>query len=199
MMVRSETQLDPKTEAVLARLCERLGFLNKTQAVKLPYLVDVMAQHLLGRRLAATRFEAWDQGVVAPEIYRFLTYHSEPDPVFRVEPAQYSESAVRVTLHGPAREPLAPEEREIVDLVANEYGRLPVEQLGRITKRLNTELGPEDWGTNAAVKLDEDSFLRLSPHWQDLYERIAASDLDDRRLWSEPIGDPGEYLRRALA
>ncbi len=68
MMVRSETRLDLKTEAVLARLCERLGFLNKTQAVKLPYLVDVMAKHLLGRRLAETRFEAWDQGVVAPEI-----------------------------------------------------------------------------------------------------------------------------------
>ena len=33
--------MNPKLSAVLARLCERLGPLFSTQAVKLPYLVDV--------------------------------------------------------------------------------------------------------------------------------------------------------------
>src|SRR6185295_17183361 len=194
-----EARLDPKTEAVLARLCEKLGGLYKTQAVKLPYLVDVVAQHSLGRRLTGIRFEAWDQGVVAPEIYRFFTHHPESDPVFQVEPARFSESAVRIKARlGAVREPLNEEEQEIVDLVACEYGRLPVEQLGRVTKRLNTELGPENWGTNAPVKLDEDSFLRLSPRWQDLYERIAAADLDDRSLWSQLIDDPKDVVRQLL-
>src|SRR5262245_52610215 len=195
----TETRLDPKTEAVLARFCERLGFRYKTQAVKLPYLADVVAKHVLDRRLVDLRFQAWDQGVVAPEIYKFFTHHREPDPVFRVEPAQYSESAVRISLRGAPQRALTDEEREIVDFVADEYGRLPVEQLGRVTKRLNTELPIEKWGSNAEVRIDEEAYLRLSPHWQELYESIAASDLNDQSLWGEPIEDSGEYLRRALA
>ncbi len=43
--------LDPKLKAVLARLCEKRGSLFKTQAVKLPYLVDVVATHVLGESI----------------------------------------------------------------------------------------------------------------------------------------------------
>lgn len=60
------------------------------------------------------------------------------------------------------------------------------------------KFAPADWGTNATA-VDEDVALRLCPEWQALLERIAAADLDDRSLWSEPILDPAEYLRRALA
>lgn len=49
-------------------------------------------------------------------------------------------------------------------------------------------------GTSVPVEPDEDSALLL-----ELCKRIAVGDFDDRSLWSEPILDPGEYLRRALA
>jgi hypothetical protein len=42
---RRTTSLPPRLEAVLARLCKRLGPMTKTKAVKLPYLVDVVARH----------------------------------------------------------------------------------------------------------------------------------------------------------
>jgi hypothetical protein len=64
--------------------------------------------------------------------------------------------------------------------------------------RFEPKFAPADWGTNATA-VGEDAELRLCPEWQHLLEQIAAADLDDRSLWGEPILDPAEYLRRALA
>jgi hypothetical protein len=53
--------------------------------------------------------------------------------------------------------------------------------LGNLTKRLTTEIPPED------------------PAWQSLCERISEADLDDRSRWSEPINDdPLAAFTRAL-
>ena len=58
---------------------------------------------------------------------------------------------------------------------------------------------PETWGTNQLAAINEDAFLRLSPAWQSLCERISEQDLDDRSRWSEPINDdPLTAFTRAL-
>ena len=66
------TGMNPRMTAVLARLCEQLGPLFKTQAVKLPYLVDVVAKSVLGHTIANGTYQAWEHGVVAREVYRFM-------------------------------------------------------------------------------------------------------------------------------
>ena len=194
-----QARLSPKLAAVLARLCERLGPLYTTQAVKLPYLVDVVANHVLGRPIAGGTYETWEHGVVTREIFRFVKYESSA-PVFRLEKHAFSESGKRIALAGgPLHTRLTPKELEVVDFVAQEYGRMPVEQLGHLTKRLNTEVGPDGWGTNRRAAMDEDAYLRLSPDWQELCERIAGENLDDRSRWSEPIQEnPKAHFRRAL-
>jgi uncharacterized phage-associated protein len=183
-----------KLTAVLARLCERLGSIFSTQAVKLPYLVDVVARQVLGQPIANATYQTWEHGVVAREVFRFIKHEAgSGSDLFRIEPHPYSESGKRIGLAvgaspGPV---LSKDELAIVDFVADEYGHIAPEQLGYLTKRLNTEMPPEAWGTNRAAAVDEDAFLRLNPEWQQLCERIGAADLDDRSSWSEPIeGDP---------
>jgi uncharacterized phage-associated protein len=192
--------LDRKLEAVLARLCKRLGPLFKTHAVKLPYLVDVVAHHELGRRITEGTHQAWEHGVVTREVFRFITHGALPGSPFRIESHPFSESGKRISLAESLREEvLDSKELAIVDFVAEEYGKLPAEQLGRVTKRLNSELAPEQWGSNAPAGVDEDAWLRLDPHWQDLCETLASVNLDDRSLWSGPVqDDPLGHLRRAL-
>ena len=58
--------LPPKLEAVLIRL-GRAATLNVTQAVKLPYLMDVIAVHVLGRRITEASHKTWDKGIVTNE------------------------------------------------------------------------------------------------------------------------------------
>ena len=53
---------------VLERICERLGSVNKTQAVKLPYLVDTVAARVLGRPITSAAYETWRHGVVCPPL-----------------------------------------------------------------------------------------------------------------------------------
>lgn len=191
--------MNPKLKAVLARLCERLGPLFTTQAVKLPYLVDVVANQVLGQPIANGTYQTWEHGVVAKEVFGFIKHGSSE--LFRVEPHPYSESGKRISL---AREVnlgsvLTPEELAIIDFVADEYGHIAPEQLGHLTKRLNTEKPPEAWGTNQTAALNEDTFLRLGPEWQSLCEKISEANLDDRSRWSEPINDdPMAAFRRAL-
>jgi hypothetical protein len=196
-----ENALSPAMRAVLARLCERLGSLFLTQAVKLPYLVDVLAAQLLGRPIAGGTYETWEHGVVAREVFRFFRYQAEGDPVFRVEPHEYSESGKRISLWGAAPElgTLLPEGLAIVDFAAAEFGGIAPEQLGYLTKRLNTEVPPEAWGTNARAALNEESFLRLSADRRLLCERISEADLDDRSQWGESVNaDPKAAFLRAL-
>jgi hypothetical protein len=193
--------MSPKLRAVLARLCERLGPLFSTQAVKLPYLVDVVAKHLLGQAVAGGTYQTWEHGVVTKEVFRFLKHEAGGDPVFRVERHSYSESGKRISLAGGSEivSALSPAELAVVDFIADEYGHVAPEQLGYLTKRLNTEIPAETWGTNASAAVSEETFLRLNPEWQSLCERISEKDLDDRTKWSEPINaDPMAYFMRAL-
>ena len=47
----AQISLPDKLKAVLARLCEQLGPITRTKAVKLPYLVDVVANQVLGHAI----------------------------------------------------------------------------------------------------------------------------------------------------
>ncbi len=193
--------MSPKLSAVLARLCERLGPLFSTQAVKLPYLVDVVANQMLGAPIANGTYQTWEHGVVTKEVFRFIKHGAQTDGRFHVELHQYSESGKLISLAAPVElgAVLSPDELAIVDFIADEYGHIAPEQLGHLTKRLNTELPPETWGTNADAAVNQDAFLRLSPEWQDLCQRIRETDLDDRSQWSEPINaDPIAHFLRAL-
>lgn len=197
----SGRSLNPKLKAVLARLCDKLGPVFTTQAVKLPYLVDVIASQVLGHSIGGATYEAWEHGVVAREVFRFVEHEAEADEVFHVEPHQYSESGKLISLAADIdlSPVLSPEELAVIDFVADEYGSIAPEQLGHLTKLLNTEMPPEAWGTNAGAAVNQDAFLRLSPSWQELCQRISEEDLDDRRKWSEPIdANPLAHFMRAL-
>src|SRR5436305_431780 len=100
--IEVEGGMNPKLTAVLARLCERLGPLFSTQAVKLPYLVDVIANQVLGQPIANGTYQTWEHGVVAKEVFRFIKHEvrekTAADALFRVEPHPYSESGKRIAL-----------------------------------------------------------------------------------------------------
>lgn len=183
----------PKLEAVLARLCEKLGSLYKTQAVKLPYLVDVIAAHKLGHRITDATFEAWKQGVVAREAWVGVTY-PRADCLFRVEQPEFDEGWT-VTLAGRSAVSLSPEDLAVVDFVAEQYGTMTVQDLGSLTKALNPEIPRERWGSNAQPAINEDAYARLSEGWQDLWRELPFLDLTDSSQWSDPIEEPDEYFR----
>lgn len=192
--------MNPRMTAVLARLCERLGPLFKTQAVKLPYLVDVVAKSVLGHTIANGTYQTWEHGVVAREVYRFIEHEAEGNDLFKVRRHAHSEGGKKIALAGASwLDPLSPEEIAVVDSVADLYGKMPPEALGYLTKQMNTEIAPEEWGSNHAASVGEDAFLRLSPDWQRLCARINTEDLNDRTRWGEPINDdPMGHLLRAL-
>lgn len=191
-----ETILPPKLEAVLAALCLRLGPLTTTKAVKLPYLVDVLATNILGRALTEGTHQTWDYGVVTREVYQAMK-REKVGSRFRLRPHDYSESGMLVELVGDAPR-LAPEEEALVQEVAKRFGHLDAESLGALTKSLNTELGPEAWGQNHKASLGEDAFLRMSPESQALHRLLPALDLDDPSKRGPAIDDPRAYLRQAL-
>ena len=195
MMTTSPHSLSPKLEAVLAELASRLGPMFKTQAVKLPYLVDVVARHALGRPITEGTHQTWEHGVVTKEVYRFVKYH-EGGTRFAVEPHEYSESGQTIRLKGEVPATLTDPEKAIVDYVAAEYGSLSMEQLGLLTKRMNTERAPEEWGSNHEARVDEEAYLRMSLAWQDLAERLSNLDLEDQSLWGEDLSkDPKAFVR----
>jgi uncharacterized phage-associated protein len=183
----------PKLEAVLARLCERLGSLYKTQAVKLPYLVDVIAAHDLGHRITDATFEAWAQGVVAREAWVGVTY-PPAGCLFRVERPEFDEGWT-IKLAGKPSAGLSPEELRVVDFVADRYGAMTVQDLGALTKALNPAIPRERWGSNTQPAINEDAFARLSESWQTLWRELPFLDLSDPSQWSEPIEDPDEHFR----
>lgn len=152
---------DEKLEAVLARLCQDKGDLWTTQAVKLPYLVDLVAEHVLGARLTRSQHKAWDLGVVTARAWGLIK-KEKGGRHFGVYGDPYAEGA-RLTLKDPSiAERLTEEERAIVDFVAAEYGELSVAELGQLTKALNPEV--ERWGGRQPVPLTEEAYKRL-PIW----------------------------------
>ena len=186
-----------KLEAVLARLCETAGPLVKTKAVKLPYLVDVVATHVLGRRITEGSHQTWDYGVVTREVYRLIT-HGRDNPLFRIKPHPFSESGQQIELSGPNSTRLSDDERAIVDFVAETYAGLDAGRLGTLTKSLNTHLDLDAWGSNQEAAEDEDAYARLSKSWQQFYAQAPDFDFADRSQWLETVDDPGEFVRRTL-
>jgi len=188
-----ESGFGPQLEAVLARLCQKLGSLYKTQAVKLPYLVDVIAAAELGKRVTEATFETWKQGVVAREAWVGVTYPSPTGP-FCVERPDFDEGWT-ITLKGAPPDRLTEDELRIVDLVAEKYGRMSAQDLGTLTKSLNPDVPRDRWGSNARPTINEDTYARLSEGWQSLWRKLPDLDLTDESQWGEPIEDPDEYFR----
>jgi len=186
--------LDPKLSAVLARLCERRGVLTKTQAAKLPYLVDVVAAHVLGHRMTSASHESWRYGVVAAEVWRFAK-PGQSGP-FLIEEQPYSEGRVLISLTGDPQAGLSAEEQEVVDFVADEFGGMDFDQLGKLTKAMNVEVA--SWGSNRAAKVDEDAYVRLMGRWDQVLARLERCDTEDESTWQELTGASIGELRKSL-
>src|SRR5580658_6738681 len=108
--------LPPRLQAVMIRVCKSAD-LNMTQAVKLPYLVDVVATHVLGGPITEGSHQTWDFGVVTSEAWRFLDTCGQTSSPFRVEPVRYSEEK-RVRVEDDAKDvELSPEQQQVVDFV----------------------------------------------------------------------------------
>ncbi|HEY2295161.1 MAG TPA: hypothetical protein VGM86_31035, partial [Thermoanaerobaculia bacterium] len=176
--------LPPKLKAVLIRL-GKTKQLNVTQAVKLPYLVDVVATHILGRKITEGHHKAWDHGVVTREVWHYLNKCVD-SPVFHLESVPLSEER-RVVIDVDEPAVLSPEEQAVVDFVAHELV-LRAGELGRLTKLMNP--GIPSWGQrDYAASVGEDAFERLSPEYREMAEHVASLTLDQLRSSSVPVED----------
>lgn len=187
--------LDPKMEAVLARLVAESpnGVLAKTQAVKLPYLVDVVATHALGQPITSGRYSPWAHGVVATEVYDLITsarYGGEPleGTPFAVEEPMGFEDRQTLVLQGDVPDLLTEEEAEVVDFVAIQFGGLDASRLGRLTKQMNSHV--KTWPSpGKAVRLNEPAYEVLPVGFDEVdaeiaLERLRAIEKDPDRLIS---------------
>lgn len=188
-------RLTPKLEAVLARLCQKLGTLTTTRAVKLPYLVDVVAKHYLSVPITGGTHETWKQGVVTSEVWSYVQQGGDINDPFVIRGL---ESGKEISLAGEPEGELSEIEEAVVDHVAEVYGGLDAAGLGKLTKSLNTHFEANAWGKNYRADLGEDSYARLSAGYQSFYGRLPHLDFANEKHWGEPIDDPYEYLRRKL-
>ena len=190
---------EARLEAVLAELCRRLGPLVLTKAVKLPYLVDVVAVRILGRPISSSTYQTWKWGVVNREIWDLIKYY-EGGEFFQVARHGWFGGGQEVRLRDVSiADRLTEAEREIVAFVADEFGRLDADELGKLTKSMNPEIEPAEWGQNQPANVSEDAYARLSVDWQDLWSHLQDSDLSDRAGWGQPIQDPRAYVRGVLS
>jgi hypothetical protein len=174
--------------------------LTTTKACKLPYLVDVVANRVLGKPITGGTHQTWDMGVVTREVWCYMRDNSDMHGPFIIEPHDFTETGVQIRLATGAEpdEPLADEEETVVDQVAEAFGRLDADSLGKLTKRINTHLDRQVWGHNHRAAVDEDAYARLAEGWQAFAEKLGTLDFSDETLWGSPIDDPAEYLRREL-
>lgn len=185
-----ERRLQPKLEAVLIRLGKGAR-LNVTQAVKLPYLVDVIAMHFLERPITEGNHQAWEHGVVTSEAWHYLDKIKESS-VFHLEPVRWSEEkSVVIDAEEPPGE-LTPEEQRIVDFVVGEFGGLKASELGRMTKFMNPDI--RSWGSNHMASLGPDAYDRMSADYQEMAERASSITLDQLRRLSTPVDDIEDAL-----
>ena len=168
--------LPPKLEAVLARAA--IGCkLNKTRAAKLPYLVDVVANHVLGRPITEGTHQTWERGVVTAEAWRCFDRGGNEN--FEVEPVPFSEEKVVKFVGGEPPDALSEEETAVVDAVLEEFGGTWAADLGKITKHMNPWV--PSWGANRHADVSEDAYDRLSSEYQSMVERAAKWTLDRLR------------------
>lgn len=189
---RLEAPIPPKLQAVLTRLIGQAPApLTITQAVKLPYLVDVLAHQVLGRSITEGRHETWSHGVVTSEAWHHL--HSlPPGAAFRVTPVPYSEE-IRVEAADEAAEAmLSADEQRIVDFVADEYAFVPATELGALTKRMNPSI--RGWGMNHPADTGGDAYERMTPEYIEMSEAVSGITLDQLRRGSHPISKPEDVI-----
>lgn len=151
---------DPKLEAVLARLCERLGDLWTMQAVKLPYLVDLVAHHVCKRPITTSAHKAWEHGVVTARAWGLMKKAKGGDH-FEVYGEPFVDGLRLKCISAPDVD-LTTDEREIVDFVADSFGALSTNDLAALTKDINP--GVSAWGGKKAMQLTADAYERL-PIW----------------------------------
>lgn len=175
---------DDRAEAVLARICSRVGSVGKTQAVKLPYLADVISKNMFGRLITQGRHETWKHGVVCRPLYELLTHESEARSPFRVRPLPWAEDSYEVSLADESAIDVDLPDREcaVVDFVADEYARMTARRLGRLTKRLNPE---SEWGQNQLADYGERAYDYLTPGFQEMADTVESLDLN--RVWEEAV------------
>lgn len=177
--------ISPKIESVLLRLVARAPRrLTITQAVKLPYLVDVLAQQVLGRRITEGGHEAWQHGVVTSGAWHYLSAQPAGGPL-RVVPSRFSEE-IWIEAADDAEDDLDEEERRIVDFVAEEYGFATASELGMLTKRMNPSI--RSWGSNHRADLGGDAYERMSPEYLEMIEAVEPVTLERLRRESTPMG-----------
>ncbi len=180
----SHRKLPPKVEAVLIRLGKG-ATLNVTQAVKLPYIVDVVANHVLGRPITEGTHETWEKGVVTREVWHFL--RKGKSPICHLEPVPWSEEQ-KLVIDAEAEEPvLTPEEERIVDFVAQEFGKMRAGELGRLTKVMNPEISK--WRSNKRADIGAKAAERLSEDYRAMAELAASWNLEKLRKESLPVAD----------
>ena len=183
--------LPPKLEAVMVRLCKSVP-LNKTQAVKLPYLVDVVAHRVLGRPISEGSHQAWDHGVVTSEAWHFLRACSREPQQFDVQPVPSSEEE-RISVSNDARDDaLSEDEKRVVDYVIQEFSMLRAGELGPMTKLMNPEIST--WGINRPADIGPDAFERMTDEYQDMAMDVARTSLDYLRRYSVPVGSIEEAI-----
>jgi hypothetical protein len=192
--MKKQPELDSRLSAVLARLIRRRGPLTKTQAAKLPYLVDVVALHALGARITGASHENWRWGVVAAEVWHFAKPGLRGG--FKIEELPYSEGSVLISLESDAPATLSKEREEVVDFVGDEFGSLGFEELGKLTKAMNLEV--TNWGNNDPAKVDEEAYARLMGRWDTILRRLETCNTEDENNWQELTGASIEELRKSL-
>jgi uncharacterized phage-associated protein len=182
--------LPTKLEAVLLRLGSTAA-LNITQAVKLPYLVDVVAKRVLGAPITEGIHQAWDHGVVTSQVWHYLSKRDD-SPTFHLEPVPFSEERKLIVDENPLDDALTADEKAVVDFVAAQFRVLNATDLGRMTKLMNPAIS--SWGTNQRASIEADAFERMSDDYQAMAEQVAALTLEGLRRNFEPVTDIEEAI-----
>jgi hypothetical protein len=184
---RNQRELPPMLEAVMIRLCSG-STLNKTQAVKLPYLVDVVATHVLGARITEGSHQAWDRGVVTSEVWHHLDKCEPGSSVFQVEQARYSEEQlIQVSPGAQSTAKLTREQEAVVDFVKEEFASMLANDLGFMTKVMNPSI--KGWGVNRPADLGPNAYERMSAEYQAMATRAASLTLEHLRRNSIPVSN----------
>lgn len=190
--LRAQRQIPPKLEAVLVRLCARAPKkLSITQAVKMPYLVDVLASHVLGRPVSEGRHETWQHGVVTSQAWHYLQA-LPPGASLDVTSVPFSEEYRVEAVGEPSTDALSDEERRIVDFVAEEYAFIAATELGEMTKRMNPAV--RSWGRNRPADLGGDAYERMTPEYLEMSEAVTNVSIDQLQQHSTPISDPEDVI-----
>jgi len=167
--------LPPKLQAVIVRL-GRDANLNVTKAVKLPYIVDVIANRVLGHPITEGTHQAWEKGAVTSEAWRYLD-KAKISAALHLKKAPYSEERTLVVSDDADDSALTDEEKEVVDAVREEFGPMMATEVGQMTKLMNPTVAR--WGSNRRASIAQDAFDAMSPQYQNMVGNALRMTLED--------------------